>query len=105
MVRACQHETGRAAHTQQLRTGGHFEIAGTVNANEHDGRAQLAGGQCLHHRRPRRTALGLCLDAAQFGVRPSTSDDQSRSLQRAIDQASRTRGDRSAWWRIMRRRG
>jgi uncharacterized secreted repeat protein (TIGR03808 family) len=35
------------------------------------------------------SAFGL--DAAQFGVRPGTSDDQSRSLQRAIDQAARTR--------------
>ena len=31
------------------------------------------------------------LDAAQFGVRPGAPDDQSRALQRAIDQAARTR--------------
>lgn len=31
------------------------------------------------------------LDAAQFGVRPGASDDQSRALQRAVDQAARTR--------------
>jgi uncharacterized secreted repeat protein (TIGR03808 family) len=31
------------------------------------------------------------LDAAQFGVRAGAPDDQSRALQRAIDQASRTR--------------
>src|SRR6266516_2827979 len=31
------------------------------------------------------------LDAAQFGVRPGAPDDQSRALQRAIEQASRTR--------------
>lgn len=31
------------------------------------------------------------IDAAQFGVRPGAPDDQSRSLQRAIDQAARTR--------------
>ncbi len=30
------------------------------------------------------------LDAAQLGVRPGTPDDQSRALQRAIDQAART---------------
>lgn len=30
------------------------------------------------------------LDAAQFGVRPGAPDDQSRALQRAIDQAART---------------
>jgi uncharacterized secreted repeat protein (TIGR03808 family) len=31
------------------------------------------------------------IDAAQFGVRPGVPDDQSRALQRAIDQAARTR--------------
>ena len=31
------------------------------------------------------------LDAAQFGVRPGAADDQSRALQRAIDQAARRR--------------
>lgn len=31
------------------------------------------------------------IDAAQFGVRPGAPDDQSRALQRAIDQAARTR--------------
>ncbi len=31
------------------------------------------------------------LDAAQFGVRPGAPGDQSRNLQRAIDQAARTR--------------
>jgi len=31
------------------------------------------------------------LDAAQFGVRPGATDDQSRALQRAIDQAAATR--------------
>lgn len=31
------------------------------------------------------------LDAAHFGVRPGAADDQSRALQRAIDQAARTR--------------
>jgi uncharacterized secreted repeat protein (TIGR03808 family) len=31
------------------------------------------------------------LDAAQFGVRPGATGDQSRALQRAIDQAARTR--------------
>src|SRR4029078_9763695 len=31
------------------------------------------------------------IDAAQFGVRPGALDDQSRALQRAIDQAARTR--------------
>ncbi len=31
------------------------------------------------------------VDAAQFGVRPGAPDDQSRALQRAIDEAARTR--------------
>jgi uncharacterized secreted repeat protein (TIGR03808 family) len=31
------------------------------------------------------------LDAGQFGVRPSASDDQTKRLQRAIDRAARTR--------------
>jgi uncharacterized secreted repeat protein (TIGR03808 family) len=31
------------------------------------------------------------IDATQFGVRPGAPDDQSRALQRAIDQAARTR--------------
>ena len=31
------------------------------------------------------------IDAAQFGVRPGAPDDQSRALQRAIDQSARTR--------------
>jgi uncharacterized secreted repeat protein (TIGR03808 family) len=35
------------------------------------------------------SAFGL--DAAQFGVRPGAVDDQSRALQRAIDQAAKTR--------------
>jgi uncharacterized secreted repeat protein (TIGR03808 family) len=35
------------------------------------------------------SALGL--DAAQFGLRPGSNDDQSRALQRAIDEAARTR--------------
>ncbi|MBV9347425.1 MAG: TIGR03808 family TAT-translocated repetitive protein [Pseudolabrys sp.] len=33
-------------------------------------------------------ASGSGLDAAQFGVRPGAADDQSRALQRAIDQAA-----------------
>ncbi len=35
------------------------------------------------------SALGI--DAAQFGLRPGSSDDQSRALQRAIDETARTR--------------
>src|SRR6185437_16272517 len=35
------------------------------------------------------SAFGL--DAAQFGVRPGAPDDQSHALQRAIDQAARSR--------------
>jgi uncharacterized secreted repeat protein (TIGR03808 family) len=35
------------------------------------------------------SALGL--DAAQFGLRPGSPDDQSRSFQRALDQAARAR--------------
>jgi len=31
------------------------------------------------------------LDAAQFGLRPGAADDQSAKLQRAVDQAARTR--------------
>src|SRR5262249_28050183 len=31
------------------------------------------------------------LDAAQFGLRAGTPDDQSRAFQRALDQAARTR--------------
>ena len=31
------------------------------------------------------------LDAAQFGLRPGAADDQSAKLQRALDQAARTR--------------
>jgi uncharacterized secreted repeat protein (TIGR03808 family) len=31
------------------------------------------------------------VDATQFGVRPGSSDDQSRSLQRALDETARTR--------------
>ena len=37
------------------------------------------------------TAPPRGLDAAQFGVRPGAPDDQSAKLQRAIDQAARTR--------------
>jgi len=36
-----------------------------------------------------RTALGV--DAGQFGLRPGSPDDQSRVLQRAIDECARTR--------------
>src|SRR6266478_2106413 len=35
------------------------------------------------------TALGV--DAGQFGLRPGSPDDQSRVLQRAIDETARTR--------------
>jgi len=35
------------------------------------------------------SALGV--DAGQFGLRPGSSDDQSRTLQRAIDETARTR--------------
>src|SRR3954469_7395760 len=35
------------------------------------------------------SALGV--DASQFGLRPGSSDDQSRTLQRAIDETARTR--------------
>src|SRR5262245_16908877 len=35
------------------------------------------------------SALGL--DAGQFGLRPGNPDDQSRALQRAVDEAARTR--------------
>ena len=35
------------------------------------------------------SALGL--DAGQFGLRPGSPDDQSRALQRAVDEAARTR--------------
>jgi uncharacterized secreted repeat protein (TIGR03808 family) len=38
---------------------------------------------------PLPSALGI--DAGQFGVRPGNPDDQSRALQRAIEEASRTR--------------
>jgi hypothetical protein len=35
------------------------------------------------------SALGI--DAGQFGLRPGSPDDQSRALQRAIDETARTR--------------
>src|SRR5262245_24033431 len=35
------------------------------------------------------SALGV--DAGQFGVRPGSPDDQSRQLQRAIDETARSR--------------
>ncbi len=38
---------------------------------------------------PPSSALGL--DAGQFGLRPGSTDDQSRALQRAVDEAARTR--------------
>ena len=38
---------------------------------------------------PPVSALGL--DAGQFGLRPGSADDQSRALQRALDEAARTR--------------
>jgi uncharacterized secreted repeat protein (TIGR03808 family) len=38
---------------------------------------------------PPISALGL--DAAQFGLRPGSPDDQSRSFQRALDEAARAR--------------
>ena len=38
---------------------------------------------------PPLSALGL--DAGQFGLRPGNPDDQSRALQRAVDEAARTR--------------
>src|ERR1700704_3663092 len=38
---------------------------------------------------PSRTPNGL--DAAQFGLRPGSPDDQSRAFQRAVDEATRTR--------------
>src|SRR6266852_5607336 len=38
---------------------------------------------------PPVSALGL--DASQFGLRPGNPDDQSRALQRAVDETARTR--------------
>ncbi len=38
---------------------------------------------------PSISALGI--DAAQFGLRPGSSEDQSRALQRAVDETARTR--------------
>jgi uncharacterized secreted repeat protein (TIGR03808 family) len=38
---------------------------------------------------PTISALGV--DAGQFGVRPGSADDQSRALQRALDETARTR--------------
>src|SRR5215475_3089895 len=35
------------------------------------------------------SALGV--DAAQFGLRPGSSEDQTRALQRALDETARTR--------------
>ena len=35
------------------------------------------------------------LDAGQFGLRPGNPDDQSRALQRALDEAARTRAQRA----------
>ena len=34
------------------------------------------------------SALGI--DAAQFGLRPGSNDDQTRNLQRAVDECART---------------
>jgi uncharacterized secreted repeat protein (TIGR03808 family) len=41
------------------------------------------------HATPLASALGR--DATQYGVRPGSSDDQTRALQRAIDEAARAR--------------
>ena len=49
----------------------------------------LGSTTSAHAVAPPISALGL--DAAQFGVRPGSPDDQSRSFQRALDQAARAR--------------
>src|SRR5262245_26943933 len=41
------------------------------------------------HAAPLASALGR--DATQYGVRPGSPDDQTRALQRAIDEAARVR--------------
>ena len=38
-----------------------------------------------------RPTAELGLDATQFGLRPGSPDDQSRALQRAIEETARTR--------------
>jgi uncharacterized secreted repeat protein (TIGR03808 family) len=40
---------------------------------------------------PAATASALGIDAAQFGVRPGASDDQTLAMQRALDQTAATR--------------
>jgi uncharacterized secreted repeat protein (TIGR03808 family) len=51
----------------------------------------LSGAMVSLARAALAPASALGLDAAQFGLRPGSSDDQSRALQRALDEAARTR--------------
>ena len=51
--------------------------------------ASLAASQAIAAPAPPRSPNGV--DAAQFGLRPGSSDDQSRALQRAVDETARTR--------------
>ena len=59
----------------------HFLVLGAATA--------LTGAAASIARAAPVSALGL--DAGQFGLRPGSPDDQSRALQRAVDEAARTR--------------
>ena len=56
-----------------------------------DRRSLLAGSLTALFASPAFAQQRPGVDAAQFNVRPGASDDQSRVLQRALDQAARTR--------------
>jgi uncharacterized secreted repeat protein (TIGR03808 family) len=58
-----------------------------------DRRSLLLGSGAAAFAAPAKAAplSGFGLDAAQFGVRPGAASDQSGAMQRAIDQAARTR--------------
>ncbi|MGL6062569.1 MAG: TIGR03808 family TAT-translocated repetitive protein, partial [Bradyrhizobium sp.] len=53
--------------------------------------AGIAGALAMAPEPARAAALASTLgrDATQFGVRPGSPDDQTRALQRAIDEAAR----------------
>src|SRR5215467_2582283 len=55
--------------------------------------AAAAGAAALSSpaRAAARAGAGLGVDAGQFGLRPGSPDDQSRALQRAIDECARAR--------------
>src|SRR5712675_3215516 len=77
-----------------LRLGDHFaRAAQTMDVNRRHliGASAVAGALAMSPDAARAAPLTSAIgrDATQYGVRPGSADDQTKNLQRAIDEAAR----------------